>query len=914
MATNRWRGDALSEAKTLVLLAPNNTSAGLRVVVTIGNKTLEFDGWDAAEIVAAIDGSGFPEFGTLTAAVSGEDVSIAGPEDTDFDVGLELSPTVEITEFNQGNAALNQQTRLSFDGATGGSFVLTCNGETTAAINLKSSGTLNAAGVVSAIDALTSFATADVSVSIRGGGMLIEWQGAYAATPVSVTMNATGLNNGGEIVISEVQRARPATHDIWFLGTEIDFEFDISDGTTAVTLKSNESDAQIAAKLSDAWGGEVGVYSDLTAGVLVPKISERIFFLDMVGFPGVTTTLTLSSIDPAVGPPQGVGLEKVVDRTDATSSEILLVDLRAGSISATVFGETISDWARTTIVDALDSANEFRSWSIIGTTSSDLTNDVTSEDLYLLAYDSPSVILAGDVGGEDFPDIVQTDGDGSITVLQNGGATNAAVSAIHQVTAEAVNPANQSALSGSYGLAFPEGEVAGVTPTTSAATLQAAIIAATGITVAVTGAGTPVSPFFIDYTGDNETRALPTPQDVLLTGDGSGTITPERAALEAASASAIVRVSDVADGGSYFLRYGIEGPVEFDWNEDATTFLAALQLFPSLSTPGDVVVSYNSTSLEYLIEFAAGLADQVVSAFGITRNSLTTSANVSIRRLDQAPTGPGNMAEAANWSLGVVPNSGDVIIFDEPVESIRYGLRQFVEVSADISTDVLTAVGGHDLQNGQVIQFLFGDVDMTGVSEAVDYYVISADNLDGTFQVSATEGGTAVDITAAGTGPHYAGLIAGDVIIRATHTADIGIPRRNADGFDEYLERFWRVGIASDGEIVIGDGDGTGASLIRIGCGNSIGQVEARANSISSVLGVPPVLVDALSDGLSVLVNGGDLGIAVYDDEVAKVGEIRIFDGSLAVGSLTVVSNVIAASGSLTTKRMSVSGLIQIQG
>lgn len=929
MATNRWRGDAAARAKLLHLLQPNNVK-GVLTTVSVGNKSLEFTGFNATEIANGINGANWPELTNVTASVSGVDVRLTGIENEDFDVSMSISPTVE-AEFINGRPAKNQITRLNFQSATGGTFTLTCNNETTSAITLFTSGNLNTGGIETAIEALTSFVSGDVEATVDSGDVLLEWKGNFASAPVAVKMDATELNNGGSIVISETQSARPATHDIWWLGIDGDYVFDISDGTTTVEIKSNESESTIAQKLSAAWGGQVDVYAHTTTSELTQRNAyRRIMYLDMVGFAGTSTTLTVSGIEPNDATSPQVVAVKVIDQSDATPAEVILVDQRAGAIDVAFDGKAI-DWTNySDTLDDLNQAIQFGEWTgFRGPTGSSGGTQLGGgnlqvEEMYLLIWMDdgprrangypPSQVLPIDDGGGTDLDVSRftnnTNNLGSLTVLQHGGSTNAARPAVHEYYLQPNTSGNT--LTGSYKLEFAEGVTTALTHASNAAAVQSAINTATGITVAVTGSGTAAVPFSISYTGDTESRSLPTSTDVAFTGDGSGTVTTDQARDVGASASGTIRVSETADGGSYDLIIGNEGPVTFAWNENQAGFLAHLQEFPALATSGDVTVTYNSASREYRIAWASNLALQSVDQPLVQRNALTSSTQgVATREIITYPTGPGNWADADNWSLARVPEIGDEIVIDSATAAITYGLRQFVPVTISTSANTLTAP--HDFVNGQKLQFVFGTTAPTGVSAATDYYVVNSNRVDGIFQVSATESGAAVNITAAGTGPHYCGVIANDVKIAASFDQTIGYERANVDGFEEYRERFLQIGVLSTGQILVGDGDGTGSGLIRIDAGNSAGQITVNQTGSSEELNKPPVVIDALSDTLNVLVQGGDVGIAVYQDETAKIGSFNVIDGSLFVGSVTVAGNAIAASGTLTAERMSVSGLVNIK-
>lgn len=71
-------------------------------------------------------------------------------------------------------------------------------------------------------------------------------------------------------------------------------------------------------------------------------------------------------------------------------------------------------------------------------------------------------------------------------------------------------------------------------------------------------------------------------------------------------------------------------------------------------------------------------------------------------------------------------------------------------ITADAATDIITSAA-HGLSNGDTVTFFnSGGALPTGISAATYYYVITATT--NTFQISATVGGSALDITGAGSG------------------------------------------------------------------------------------------------------------------------------------------------------------------
>lgn len=86
-------------------------------------------------------------------------------------------------------------------------------------------------------------------------------------------------------------------------------------------------------------------------------------------------------------------------------------------------------------------------------------------------------------------------------------------------------------------------------------------------------------------------------------------------------------------------------------------------------------------------------------------------------------------------------------------ERIVYTAAPHKQFTADTS-DVLTNTNGqHNLQNGEVVVFATTDTLPAPLSLSTAYYVV--ERTGNTFKVSATLGGSAINITDTGIGTHY---------------------------------------------------------------------------------------------------------------------------------------------------------------
>jgi len=93
----------------------------------------------------------------------------------------------------------------------------------------------------------------------------------------------------------------------------------------------------------------------------------------------------------------------------------------------------------------------------------------------------------------------------------------------------------------------------------------------------------------------------------------------------------------------------------------------------------------------------------------------------------------------------------DVRINDQ--NRIVLAAPKIFQFTANDVTDILTSVGPNNLINGDAIAFNSTNLLPGNLNPSSGYYVINRSGT--TFQVSATSGGSAIDITDTGSGTHY---------------------------------------------------------------------------------------------------------------------------------------------------------------
>lgn len=204
-AVNRMSGaSAVNEQQRIAL---SNTDGGT-FTVSFGGSTTGPIAYDAtsSEVDAALEALGNIASGDLTCAggpLPGSPVTVtfggtlAGtnqPAMTIDDSGLtRTAPSIAVSESTAGVGPTNEVQTLTITSATGGTYTLTFNGQTTSSLAYNA----NAAAIQTALRALSTIGSGNVNVS-GSGPFTITFAGTLAATNVNpITVNTASLTPSG---------------------------------------------------------------------------------------------------------------------------------------------------------------------------------------------------------------------------------------------------------------------------------------------------------------------------------------------------------------------------------------------------------------------------------------------------------------------------------------------------------------------------------------------------------------------------------------------------------------------------------------------------------------------------------------------------------------------------------------------
>lgn len=913
MAINSFRGDAEPRSKVVRLLKPNNT-VGVTPSVRINNKVLQFEDWNATTIAAAINDSELAELEALTATVTGEGhIEIVGEVDDDFEVTVSQVPTVTVSNV-VGENPRAQVTLIQFNGATSGTYTITLNNQTTAAINFG-----DIADARTKLDALASFASSDFDLVQEGADYRLTFKGAYLTANVIVSVNGANLRKSvGAVVVTQVAQAVPARYDVYTLGV-------VGSSSTVVTLDgksdriySDDSLAQVQAKLQamTSSGRSVRVYGGQKESVAIP-FRPSFYIVEFDGYSTATRPAfscgaggeILSFYDPTSG-----CSSNLLDQSSAAMTgkrvELILFDFSEDrtSMDIVVDGQKVQITATDTsaaIIAKLNDKSRYYEWGA-----------VTSFGTFSGAFASPSMPSACQVIWWQRSDLfnnvpvpesyIYKEGGGGVfrRLVRGGTVISGSVCEIYRTPG--------SISGGTWDAKLVEGTASGLAWNITAANLQTALAAVLSGTTCTRGTGEASAPWVVTLpTTSTDPNQKPTATTAFTEAGSAGAATMQTATA-GRSARAIVAVSTRAAGGAYLMRFGSEGPVSFTPGLSAGAFKTLLEQFRTLNNTADTTVTVDAPSGRYSIDFGGALANKTVPAFRILPEeiALTAAADDTGVEVVELASGPGCFGDPKNWTMGRLPQHGDDVVMDAAGTDVVYGLRHHVAFTANATTDQLAAVGGHDfLANQRVRVYTVAGTLPGGLLGGTDYFVLSPDYTRGTFQLATTQNGAPINITTAGSGDLWVGVQVKTLRILSTFTAKLGREENFATGFREYRPRYLCLGAYES--VDIGEGNGSGSSLLRLNFGNSIPTVRVNSTGTPSESGYPAVNILAQSELLRFANMDGSAGVAAGDDETAIIGDVGLHGGDTVFGTVTVRRDFLRNGGACTSRELAVQGVIR---
>lgn len=842
-----WIGGAPAKAQVESITFPDDVEAGQTISFAIGVKTLEVPLTASTrddiidEVVTAWNASIIPEVSELTAAALKDDegnhtgvmtLTVKEP-------GKRFAVT---TSIGSGNNEI-QVITLSGTTATGGTFTLTFDEETTGTIAYNAS----AATIKSALELLPTVNTVTVTGS---GPWSVEFTGTHAGTNVSLmTIDTSGLTGG----VNEVQTITSPSNPT---GGTFTLTFG---GETTAGIAYNASAATIEAALNHLTTIPTGSVScaggALPTAVTVTFLDEfastdvELLEVDSSGLTGVTG----SAVETAAG---GSDLqEKCTHYWNFSDENVvsnyshknMVIDTAETRLDIPIAGGN----GRIAVVEGGKIGKGLENASAqAGMSEPRLLNYGEDEDFSIsvwvkftaLASGVPTHIMSS-MNTNTVEWALSLNSDGTISFQRVGNPTDynqatsgtVSINTWHHITAvwDWTNKYIRISLDGA---AFDQ---TAITNTMGQNPISYQYFKVGGYQVVNSLNG--IMNGFIDSIGAFST-ALTIAEVATLYNSGAGEDYPFSTA--GSNEVQTLTLTGSPSAGSVTVSYQGVG-VDIPYDATASEAEALLDTVSTIGT-GNVNVTggpWPGTAL--VVEFINDLAVTNVELLDIDTSALvmlmteTTkgvtdpvgSVVTTVTPLTQSTTtaseGPNDWSIAANWNTNMVPVTGDTVYISDTDTSILYGLDQ-----------------------------------------------------------------SAVTLAA--------------LHIEQTFTGFIGLPRTNSDGtgsYTEYRDQYLKIGATL---LDIGDKEGNGSDRIKIDLGSVQGTVLITDSGSGEDENTPAILLLGTHGSNVIDINRGSVGIAFYPTEVSTFPTIRqaFFDDATSdttvyLGDGVTLTDIIKTGGTL---------------
>ncbi|QDT94754.1 LamG domain-containing protein [Gimesia aquarii] len=856
MASHIWIGGAPAVAQIDSVTFPSDAAAGQIVNFVIGVKTLSVTLTGAnqseiiTEVVAAWNASTIPEYAEITASVGldSNDIEDGTMKLTADTAGKPFAVTVSI---GSGNNEI-QVITLGGTTATGGTFTLTYDGQTTGNIAYNADATT----VDTVLEALSNIGVGDVTVTGSAGGpWTVEFTGTLAGTNVALmTINVENLTGG----VNEVQTISSPSNPTG--GT-----FTLSFGGQATTgIAYNASAATVQAALEAL--STIPTGSVACAGGSLPDTPITVTFQDELASMDVAlleadasglTGVTGSAVETQTGGSDiadkavnswkfesGTQNGTSYDVTDTINSKVLTGgsffvinnQLVAGGIdgkcvSAGQFGFSMDD-------SAVASFDENEPFSIAL-----WVKPSSSGERSVLAIRHSNKNESSDAS--TYPSTLNSDYDYALT-MEPGSVVKFDVkkqvgfhtlTTIGTLTTNAWNlvvaiwdPANTTLSIGINGGALENAGGLTVGTATSSNNRYLSVLSQNVQTL---------SGFLDEITIFREALTLANSQTIYNSGNGDFYPFPTDGNNEIQT----LTLTGSPTAGSVTVRYQGEG-VNVPHNSTAAAAEALLDTVSTIGSGNTNVTGGPWPGTPLVVEFINDLALTNVELLEIDTSALTmfvsettpgvtaptgkveTTVSPLTKSTITASEGPNHWNIPANWNTNTVPVTSDTVYISDSEISILYGLDQ-----------------------------------------------------------------SAVTLAA--------------LHIEQTFSGFIGLPRTNSDGLSyfEYRDLYLKIGATN---LFIGDKEGDGSDRIKIDLGSVQSTVLITDSGDGEDANTPAILLLGAHVSNVININRGSLGVAFYPTEESTIATLRqaFFDDAaddttVYLGDGVTINDIIKSGGVL---------------
>lgn len=156
------------------------------------------------------------------------------------------------------------------------------------------------------------------------------------------------------------------------------------------------------------------------------------------------------------------------------------------------------------------------------------------------------------------------------------------------------------------------------------------------------------------------------------------------------------------------------------------------------------------------------------------------------------------------------------------------------------------------------------------------------------------------------------GVTLAAMYVANSFAATIGLPERNAGGYEEYRAEYLSIGATI---LQVGSGPGTGSGRIKIDAGSVQTALTVFATGSGLDADVPALVWKGTNASNAMVVNGGSVGVAVFGSDVATVATLVKAGGDVQFGAGVTLSGALTQTGgALTINSAVATSLTQLGG
>jgi hypothetical protein len=271
---------------------------------------------------------------------------------------------------------------------------------------------------------------------------------------------------------------------------------------------------------------------------------------------------------------------------------------------------------------------------------------------------------------------------------------------------------------------------------------------------------------------------------------------------------------------------------------------------------------------------------QVTAYDAATTYSLIVNGN-SISVIAAGGVNQTATALAAAWNASTIPEFTGVTATPS---------TDTVTLTADVAGIPFTATSDDSGGTGTI-----GSVTAGTAASGQDWWSTannwSAATVPTSSDIAIIDGGTSLRY-----GLDQSAVTLAELRIMRRFTGYIGLPKRNALGFAEYFDDYAKISATL---LNIGVGNGTGSGRVKLNLGSvaSAIVVDGTGNPIEK--DVPACCLVGTSSSNALTVNGGSVGVGVFDETCSLAGGLTINGGAVYIGKNVTLGPITQNGGTL---------------